>query len=73
MRVATVKITPDNEKQRMDVQTGELSDLEMYHHLMILCKHFAENLCKDAVDVVGDDPQKMNEYLEWRIKQSGIQ
>ena len=70
-RIATIKITP-NAECKADVQTGNLSDLEMYYHLNHLTKAFAEKLISNAEEVVGDDPDAQAKYLDWRIEQSGI-
>ena len=70
-RIATVIIKPDT-SEKIDAQTGNVSDLEMYHYLSTLTKHFASVLCADASDAVGDNPEDQLQYLDWRIEQSGM-
>lgn len=70
-RKATVIITPDAEK-KVDIQTGNVADLEMYMYLRDMTKHFATTLCKEAQEVVGDSPEEQVKYLDWRIAQSGL-
>lgn len=70
-RIATVLIKPDS-RSKIDAQTGNVSDLEMYMYLRDLTKHFATVLVNDATEVVGDNDEDRNQYLEWRIKNSGL-
>lgn len=70
-RKATIVITPDS-KYKADVQTGNLSDLEMYYHLVNVSKAFAEKVVADAVEVVGDSDEEQAAYIDWRIRESGI-
>jgi len=71
MREAVVKIRPDAEV-KVDIQTGNVSDLEMYKFLQDMAKHFARVLCEDAKEVVGDSPEEQIKYLNFRIEQSGL-
>ncbi len=70
-RTATVIIKPDAEA-KVEIQTGNVSDLEMYKYLSDMAKHFAQVICSEAEEVVGDDPEEQIKYLNWRIEQSGI-
>ena len=65
-RRATIIICPDKD-EKIDVQTGNVSDLEMYKYLSDLSKHFAKVLIDDATEVVGDNPEDQVKYLDWRI------
>lgn len=71
IRKAIVTITPD-EQCKVDIQTGNVSDLEMFKYLSDMARHFAVILCNDAAEVVGDSIEEQNKYLDWRIKQAGI-
>lgn len=70
-RKAVITLTPD-EENKADIQTGNVSDLEIYQALTILTKVFGERICVDAEEVVGDYPVKQKEYIDWRIRESGI-
>ncbi|MEX0274305.1 MAG: hypothetical protein AB3N16_08005 [Flavobacteriaceae bacterium] len=70
-RRAVVVIEPDSE-MKVEIQTGSVSDLEMYMYLRDMTQHFASTLCADAKEAVGDSPEEQIKYLNWRIKQSGL-
>lgn len=70
-RKATVTIQPDSDT-KVDIQTGNVSDLEMYMYLRDMTKHFATVLCEEASEVVGENPEEQIKYLDWRINQSGL-
>jgi hypothetical protein len=70
-RKATITISPDS-SVKVDVQTGSVSDLEMYMFLRDITKHFATVLCNDAEEVVGDNQEDQAKYLDWIIKKSGL-
>ncbi|MDY8137589.1 hypothetical protein [Aquimarina sp. 2201CG5-10] len=73
-RKAVVTIKPDAKipESKVSIDTGSVSDLEMYKYLSDMAKHFATVLCQEAGEVVGDDPDDQIKYLNWRIEQSGI-
>lgn len=70
-RTAVITITPDA-KYKIDVQTGDVSDVQMLHYLRDLTKHFAKVLVDESKDVVGDSLEDQERYLDWRIQQSGM-
>ncbi|WP_438423100.1 hypothetical protein [Aquimarina macrocephali] len=73
-RIAKVIIKPDAliSESRVSITTGNVSDLEMYKYLSDMAKHFATVVCNEAKEVVGENPEEQIKYLDWRIKQSGI-
>lgn len=71
LRKATVIISPDAES-KVDIQTGNVSDLEMYMYLRDMAKHFATVVCQDAKEVVGGSTEDQIKYMDWRIQQSGL-
>ena len=70
-RKATITISPDL-TYKVDIETGNVSDLEMYKYLRDMTEHFAKVLCSEAEEVVGEDADEQIKYLNWRIEQSGL-
>ncbi|OBQ56102.1 hypothetical protein JJL45_05185 [Tamlana sp. s12] len=71
MRKATIVIMPD-EEIKVDIKTGNVSDIEMVQYLRDMTKHFANVIINDATEVVGDNDEERAKYIDWRISQSGI-
>ncbi len=62
MRKCTIILTPDNESERVNVQTGTVTNLEVLEALQVLSKHFAREICKEYAEITGDknvDPMSL--------------
>lgn len=62
-RTCTITITPDNPTQA-NVETGEVSAIEILEALKTLSKHFAQVLVEEARKHVGDDPAAQEKWLD---------
>lgn len=68
MRTCVIKIMPDNEANRADIQTGGVTALEILDFMNTIMPHFAQEVIKDYQEITGVehvDPNKLGEYMSF--------
>jgi hypothetical protein len=71
MKICRILITFDNAENKMDIQTGGATNLEILEAARILSKHFAQEIIKEYKELTGDlqaDPKNLDEYIEFLRK-----
>jgi hypothetical protein len=68
MNVAIIKISPENAKNQVDVQTNGVNSLDMLEHLNVLVKHFARAIIQEAKEIGCSDTEDFNGYIEFLRK-----
>ena len=51
MEAAVIIIDPSNVLNQMDVQTGDVTSLQMLEFLKVLSQHFAKAICEEAKEI----------------------
>jgi hypothetical protein len=70
-RKCVITLTPDNEKNQMDAQTGDVGALEIINMLRALEKHFARELVAEARKQVGNDDAAIEKWLDMQYQKPG--
>lgn len=66
-RTCIIKLMPDSDT-KADIQTGNVSNIEILDMLLSIQSHFAKALIQEYVDITGDkniSQDKMESYMEF--------
>jgi len=72
-RVAIITLTPDGDS-KADIQTGDVTALEILDAFKAISGHFARELLKEYSEITGDknpDPEKLDEYMDF-LRKNGL-
>lgn len=66
-RELVIKFWPDNKNTKADIQTGEVSNIEILDFLKMMSEHFSKALCAEFKELTGKDANQVpeKEFEDW--------
>lgn len=65
MKIAVIKINPEDPKHALDIQTNGVSNLDMLEFLNIGVKHFAQEIVKEAQELGCSSDADFDGYIKF--------
>ena len=70
MEAAVITIDPNNKAKEIDVQTGDVTNLQILDYLKGLSSHFAKAICEEAkeIGVSINNDEEFESYIQFLRK-----